>query len=183
MPLHPTMAMSPPEPGSGVPVHESTVQLGLLAEAIEAQRTTVATALERLQEHTRGLDTIVREEIRATLIEEWRGLAEDSSRAADALRNLKRAASLRFAAWTVALMTLAVAIPLGLTWWMVPTRTELEGLRRVRDELSANVAQLSAQGGGLQLRRCGAAQRLCVRVDRSAPSYGEGADYLVVKGY
>jgi len=159
------------------------MQLGLLMEAIEAQRTTVATALERLHEHTQGLDAIVREEIRATLIEEWRGLAEDSRRAADALRNLKRAASLRLAAWSVALMALATAIPLGFTWWMLPTRAELEGLRGARDELSRNIAHLSAQGGELQLRRCGSAQRLCVRIDRSAPTYGEGADFFVVKGY
>jgi len=35
----------------------------------------------------------------------------------------------------------------------------------------------------VQLRHCGAARRLCVRVDRGAPLYGEAADFLVVKGY
>jgi hypothetical protein len=35
----------------------------------------------------------------------------------------------------------------------------------------------------LDVRTCGASARLCVRVDRNAPAYGPGADYLVVKGY
>jgi hypothetical protein len=35
----------------------------------------------------------------------------------------------------------------------------------------------------MELRRCGDAQRLCVRVDRSAPAYGAGADFFIVKGY
>ena len=46
-----------------------------------------------------------------------------------------------------------------------------------------DIARLTQQGGHVELRRCGAARRLCVRVDRGAPMYGEAADYLVVKGY
>jgi hypothetical protein len=35
----------------------------------------------------------------------------------------------------------------------------------------------------MELRRCGAAGRLCVRVDRKAGTFGEGGEFLVVKGY
>ena len=66
---------------------------------------------------------------------------------------------------------------------MLPSRAEIEGLRAARTELSASLARLAQQGGRMQLRRCGAAARLCVRIDRGAPLYGESADYAIVRGY
>jgi hypothetical protein len=56
-------------------------------------------------------------------------------------------------------------------------------LRARREELAASVAKLEQQGGRIEWRRCGEARRLCVRVDRKAPSYGEKADYYVIEGY
>ena len=57
------------------------MKLGLLMEAAQAQQGLAAQALERLREHTAGLDAVVREEIRATLIEELqaRGGGEPAS--------------------------------------------------------------------------------------------------------
>jgi hypothetical protein len=66
---------------------------------------------------------------------------------------------------------------------MLPSRAEIETLSTRRDELVASIERLTRQGGGVELRHCGKALRLCVRVDRGAPSYGEGGDFLVVKGY
>ena len=66
---------------------------------------------------------------------------------------------------------------------MLPSRTEVEGLRAALAELSANLTRLAQHCGRLQLRRCGAAARLCVRIDRAAQVYGESADYAIVKGY
>jgi hypothetical protein len=56
-------------------------------------------------------------------------------------------------------------------------------LRSQRAQLLLNIAQLTAQGGQVELRRCGRAQRLCVHVDRHASAYGEAADYFIVYGY
>ena len=42
--------------------------------------------------------------------------------------------------------------------------------------------RLEQQGGRIDWRHCGEAARLCVRVDRKAPTYGEKADYYVVAG-
>ena len=125
----------------------------------------------------------MREEIRATLLEELQSLGEDSRRAAEALRNLRRAANLRVAVWSVAMAALSAAAPCARAWWILPTRGDIAALGAERERLTANVARLSQQGGRVELRRCGAAQRLCVRVDRSAPFYGDAADFLVVKGY
>ena len=164
-------------------LEDGTLRVGLLMEAAQAQQTLAATALDRLREHTAGLDAVVRDEIRATILEEMRSLGEDGRRAAEALRGLRRAASLRVAVWSVAMAVLSAAAPCAMAWWILPTRGDIAALGAERERLTANIARLSQQGARLELRRCGAAQRLCVRVDRSAPSYGEAADFLVVRGY
>ena len=159
------------------------MKVGLLMEAAETQQALAAAALERLREHSAGLDGIVREEIRTTLIEELGALDEDSRRAGESLRALQHAASLRLAAWSVGVAALSTAMPLGIGWWLLPSHAEVAALRATRSELSSHVAQLIQQGGRVELRHCGAARRLCVHVDRGAPTYGEASDYLVVKGY
>jgi len=164
-------------------MEEETLKLGLLMEAAQSQQTLAATTLERLREHTCGLDAIVREEIRATLLEEMRALYEDCHRAAEALRRLQRTANLRLFAWSAAVFILASLVPCGIAWWLLPTRAEIQALGVKRDELTANIARLSRQGGNLELRHCGTTHRLCVRVERTAPAYGEAGDFLIVKGY
>ena len=64
-----------------------------------------------------------------------------------------------------------------------PSQRELAELRARKDELTSNIARLEKSGGWIDLRRCGGTDRLCVRVDRTAPVYGESGDYWVVKGY
>jgi hypothetical protein len=162
---------------------DETLKLGLLMEAAQAQQALATTTLERLREHAAGLDTIVRQEIRATILEEMQALDEESRRAAEALRRLQRAANLRLIAWSAGGSALASLLPCAIAWWLLPTRTEIQTLGAQRDQLTANVARLARQGGNVELRRCGTTQRLCVRVERSAPAYGAGGDFLVVKGY
>jgi hypothetical protein len=81
-------------------------------------------------------------------------------------------------------LTLAcTAIPMLGQWWLLPSPNELASLRARKDELTASIARLDERGGRIDLRRCGGTDRLCVRVDRSAPTYGQSGDYLVIKGY
>src|SRR5437763_479431 len=105
------------------------MKVGLLMEAAETQRALAAAALEQLREHAAGLDGIVREEIRSTLIEELGALDEDSRRAAESLRALKQAASLRLAAWSVGVAALSAAIPLTIGWWLLPSHAEVAARR------------------------------------------------------
>ena len=154
-------------------MEDETLKLGLLMEAAQAQQTLATTTLDRLREHTAGIDAIVRQEIRATLLEELQALDEDSRKAAEALRRLQRTVNLRLIAWSTVALGVASLLPWSLAWWLLPTRAEL----------AANVARLSHQGGNLDLRHCGATQRLCVRIERSAPAYGAAGDFLIVKGY
>ncbi|HEY6824993.1 MAG TPA: hypothetical protein VI195_11165 [Steroidobacteraceae bacterium] len=125
----------------------------------------------------------MREEIRATLVEEMRALGEDSQRAAAALRRLQRSANLRLIVWGAAVLSMAATLPCALAWWLLPTRAEIAALGARRAELSANIARLSSQGGNVELRHCGTEQRLCVRIERSAPAYGASGDFRVIKGY
>jgi hypothetical protein len=164
-------------------VADATVRIGLLMEAVESQRALVGHALEQLQEHTAGLDAVVRDEVRAVLAQELHALCEETQRTVGLLRSAGRATRLRQLAFGAAVSALAAAIPLVLCAWMLPSRAEVEGLRAARTELSASLARLAQQGGRMQLRRCGAAARLCVHIDRGAPLYGESADYAIVKGY
>jgi hypothetical protein len=164
-------------------VEDDNMKAGLLMEAAHAQQALAETALERLKAHVNDLDDIVREEVRRTLVEELQLLADESKRAADALRRLGRSANTRVVLWSVGLTLLCAALPMFGEWWLLPSQSELAALRSKRDDLAASVTRLEQRGGRIDLRRCGGTDRLCVRVDRKAPAYGEAADYFVVKGY
>jgi hypothetical protein len=164
-------------------VDDLTVRAGLLLDTVESQRAQATEVLERLQQHLTQIDEVVRDEIRATLLEELRTLAEEGRQARASLRRLRQAAHAHLGLWSTAIAVGAAAVPLALSWWLAPSAAELDALRATRAELRANVAQLSAQGGRVQLRHCGDAQRLCVRVERTAPRYGEGGEYAIVQGY
>jgi hypothetical protein len=159
------------------------MKLGLLMEAAHAQQTLADTALERLNAHLRDLDTVVRDEIRHTLVEELQVVMNESKRSAEALRRLRRSANLRIGLWSLGLTVVCSAIPLCLAWWLLPSAGEVGALRAKRDDLESAVARLEQRGARVDLRRCGVGNRLCVRVDRKAPVYGEAGDYLVIKGY
>jgi hypothetical protein len=164
-------------------LESDTAKFGLLLETAQNQQELVGAELERLQAHTRGLDEIVRAQIRRTLLEELSGLGAEGERAVSALRGVERMARQRFIAVTVlmaAVWTLGVVLSVRC---LVPTAAQISALRAERDRESAALALLGQQGGRIDVRRCGSDSRWCVRVDRRAPAYGESADYLIVKGY
>ena len=164
-------------------MEDDTLKIGLLMEAAQAQQALAETVLENLKRHMGTLDDVVRAEIRHALVEELRVLGQESQRAAESLRGLGRAANARMAFWSIGLTLLCTAIPMCGQWWLVPSQREIAALRRERDRLAANVTSLEGRGGRIDVRRCGGTDRLCVRIDRKAPAYGDAGDYLVVKGY
>lgn len=161
----------------------TTMQLGLLMEAAQTQQKSAESSLRKLKAATSDLANLVRDEVRNVIVNELQSLEADSRRAANALREVQRAATLRVLIWSVGITTLCSAIPLVLTCWLIPSHGEIAVLRARHDELTTRIASLEERGGRIDLRRCGAGARLCVRVDRKAPSYGEQSDYLVVRGY
>lgn len=162
---------------------EATMQIGLLMEAAQAQQRLADASLKKLKAHASDLSVVVREEVRRTLVEELQAVASDSRHAAEALRRLRQSVAVRFGVWSIALSVLCSATALLIAWWVLPSRADIAALRARRDEYAQAVAGLDRQGGRIDLRRCGGSSRLCVRVDRHAPAYGEGAEFLIVKGY
>jgi hypothetical protein len=166
-----------------LPVDPETMKIGLLLETAQNHQDLADDTLKRLHAHAQGLDGVVRDEVRRALIAELGELVDQSTQAAHALRVLGRAAQLR-TVWCAATLT---ALPGGivalLLWWWLPTPGQIATLHAQQQQLSATVARLTQSGGRIDLRNCGSPARLCVRVDRRAPSYGERSDYLIVQGY
>ncbi len=159
------------------------MKFGLMLESVQAQQKSVEDHLDRLQAHTRGIDGIVREEIRRTLVEELQSVTAETDCAVAALQGLKRAANLRATLFSIGVTAASAACSSAAAWWVVPSQHEIASLRAERAALSADIARLNQEGARIDWRRCGAARRLCVRVDRQAPAYGRQADYSIVKGY
>jgi hypothetical protein len=164
-------------------VDDSTMKFGLLMESAQAHQKLAQTHLEELRAHTRELDGVVRDEIKRTLIEELQVLTVESKRATEALRRIRRSAAVRIGLWSVVTAVLCAGVPAAITRWTLPSKSELSALQARRDELAASVTALERRGGRIEWRRCGEMTRLCVRVDRKAPAYGEKADFYVVAGY
>jgi hypothetical protein len=162
---------------------DTTMKLGLLMESVQAHQKLAENQLEQLRVHTRDLDAVVRDEIRRTLIEELQSLWTESKRATEALRRIPRGASARAGLWSIVVAILCTGIPMAIMRWALPSESEISALRARRDEMSASVAILEGRGGRIDWRHCGESMRLCVRVDRKAPTYGEHADYFVVAGH
>jgi len=162
---------------------DATMRFGLLMESAQAHQKLAEDQLEKLRAHTADLDGVVRGEIRRTLIEELQMLSAESRRATQVLRGIRRGAAARSAVWSIVMAILCTGIPITIMRWTLPSESEIARLRVKRDELAASVATLEQRGGRIDWRHCGGGVRLCVRVDRTAPSYGEKADYYVVAGY
>jgi hypothetical protein len=161
---------------------DASMKFGLLMESAQAHQRLAETHLEKLRAHTQDLDGVVRDEIRRTLTEELQMLSAESNRCAQALRRIRYGAGVRGALWSLAIAILCTATPLALMRHALPSETEIAALRARRDELSASVAALERSGGRVDWRHCGEAARLCVRVDRKTPTYGEKSDFYVVAG-
>ncbi len=167
----------------GMPMDDSTMKFGLLMESAQAHQKLAENQLERLRVHTRDLDGVVRDEIRRTLVDELKTLTAETTRAAEALRKIKRVGALRSALWSLIMALFCALIPIGVARWVLPSPAELAALRLKRDEMNASLQRLQQLGGRIEWRRCGEAARLCVHIDRKAPTYGEKGDYVVVEGY
>jgi hypothetical protein len=82
-------------------LNDQSINLGLLMEIAQTHQKLAEATLQQLEEYTRGLDAVVRAEIRRTLIDELRGVHVEAERAADALTRVQRAANARVALWSL----------------------------------------------------------------------------------
>jgi len=161
---------------------QDSVKLGLLMETAERQQKLAEAAIGQLTEQTQGLVAGARDQIHRAVVEEMTLVRGETQRAVEALQRVKRAANARVTLWTMGLTAISVCIALFVAWWVLPTRAEIAALRAERDALASNVAALNQRGARADLRRCGSGH-LCVRVDTSAPRYGDQRDYFIIRGY
>jgi len=162
---------------------EETMKLGLLMEAAQAHQSLAEDQLRQLRSHAQDLDRIVRDQIRHTLVTELQVVSEEVARLVQSLRGLQRAAGLHSILWTVGITGTSGIVMIAMMGWFLPSPSRIDALRETRDRLAEQVASLEREGGRIELRRCGETDRLCVRIDRRAPIYGESADFMVVKGH
>ena len=159
-------------------VTEATpVDLSQILATVHAQQSQIHGVLATLDSRARDFDTTLGEAVQ-------RALADAAGiRAAETLSQAHRGTALRFARWCFGVVSACALVPTLISWALLPSRAQLLQARQSLEQLSTGVAQLSRQGGRIQLRHCGDANRLCARVDRKSPFYGENADYMVLKGY
>jgi cell division protein FtsB len=162
---------------------DTTMKVGLLLESAQVHQKLAEGQLEKLRAHTADLDLVVRDEIRRTLVDELQTLTAETARAARALQKLRSGTAWRAMVLSLSGAMVCSLVPIALARWALPSAAEFATLHARREELTASIAKLEQQGGRIDWRRCGEAKRLCVRVDRKAPSYGETADYYVIEGY
>jgi len=153
------------------------VDLGRVLETVHAQQSQIHGMLATLDARSRDLDSTMGEAVQRAFMDAA-GL-----RAAEKLSQIHRATGMRFALWSFGIVSACSLVPTVLTWMLMPSRAQVTQARQSLDQLSAGIARLSREGGRMDLRHCGEANRLCVRVDRKAPFYGGNADYAVVRGY
>ena len=102
-----------------------------------------------------------------------------TGRAEEAEQRLSQAAasfSWQWGALWAGTAALLLAVVLGIVLLVVPTPDEIARLR-------AEVANLEARGGKVNLITCGSEKRLCVEIDLKAGEYGERRQFRILKGY
>lgn len=161
---------------------QDSVKLGLLIEAAQTNQKRAEAAIETLNKHTQGLETVVRDQIQRALADGLKNLHAESKGPVEVLQRVSRAANARTAFWTLGVTAAAAAIAFFVAWWVLPTPAEIAALRTEREELASNIAILNQRGARADIRRCGTGH-LCVRVDLKAARYGASSDYLVIRGY
>ncbi len=169
------------EPAAGL--DEPTLKIGLLMESAQTHQRLAESQLDALRVHTRDLDSVVREQIRRSLAEELQGLSEETTRVTLAIRRAAQQARWRTSLFGLLPVLLCAAMPFGIAHWVVPSEARLAEMQTREAALAANLTTLEQRGAKTTWRRCGAQLRLCVRVDKSAPVYGEQGDFYVLEGY
>lgn len=148
-----------------------------MLEALHAQQSDLHGTLANLDARARELDSIVGEAVQRAFMD------AAGMRAAQTLSQVHRATGLRFARWSFGIVSACALIPTVLSWMLMPSPAQVQQARQNLAQLSARVTQLTREGGRMDLRHCGAASRLCVRVERKSPAYGDSGDYMIVTGY
>lgn len=171
----------------------------------------VSSRLSALQDDVQALDAArYREAVEAALDSAKADLDQTVHEIEKRLRTAGQAmeqtvrGTARHLTWKLAATLGAVVLTAGLTlygfasistWWQRSMRDQLAGeterLRAELPQLQARVAEWEKRAGRATLRTCqddlgqssATRDRLCVKIDTTAPRYGERSEYAVLDGY
>jgi hypothetical protein len=163
--------------------NEDTMTVGLLLESAHVQQRQAEQALEALKIHTQSLDEVVRDGIRRILTEELQPLDAEIASLTRSAARAARHFSVRNVIFAVTTTAFCALIPLAVAHWVLPSSAQLIELTSQREMLTRQLQTLREQGAAIEIRHCGAAARLCVRIDDKAPRFGERAEFHVPAGY
>ncbi len=108
------------------------------------------------------------------------GVTARAEQAEESLHQAASSISWKWAAIWASTSCMLLASIVGLSMLLVPSPNEIADLR-------ANVADLEARGGKVQLSMCGDSKRLCARIDPKAEKgdqYGQnGQRWMILQGY
>lgn len=108
------------------------------------------------------------------------GVTARAKQAEESLHQAAGSISWKWAAILAATSCMLLASVVGLSMLLVPSPNEIADLR-------ANVADLEARGGKVQLSTCGDKNRLCARIDPKAEKelqWGQnGQRWMILQGY
>jgi hypothetical protein len=162
---------------SELSMEATPVDLSQILATVHAQQSQIHGLLATIDSRSRDFDAAVGDAVQRVLTD------SAGMHAAENLSQVHRTTGRRFARWSFGVVSACAVVPTLLSWALLPSRAQMLQARQDLEQLNAGVAQLSRQGGRIELRHCGEANRLCVRVDRKSPFYGENGDFMVLKGY
>ncbi len=157
------------------------LEVGLLLETVQSQQRLAAETLAQLGGQLQSLERGVRAEVAQAAREAFLELSAEAGEAGAQLLGLRRAVGMRAAFWSVAAALASAAAAVLAVHLLVPTAAQIDALRVRRALFAADVRRLRRYGGSVELRRCGARGRLCVRVQRTGPVFGAHGNFLLVK--
>ena len=95
---------------------EDSIRVGLLMETAQTYQQLAEASLEKLKLHTQGLDGVVRDEIRRTLVSELHGMHLEIQRTVEALRHVQRVSNARMARWAVVVPVSSALVVATVVW-------------------------------------------------------------------
>lgn len=99
---------------------EEAIKLGLLLETAQTHQQLTEATLEKLRLHTQGLDAVVREEIRRTLVAELHALHVEIRRTLQALQQMRNIANARVTLWGIAIPAISALVAALVVWLTLP---------------------------------------------------------------
>jgi len=137
---------------SDLSTESAPVDLGRVLETVHAHQSQIHGMLATLDTRSRDLDSAMGEAVQRAFMD------AGGMRAAEKLSQIHRATGMRFALWSFGIVSACSLVPTVLTWMLMPSGAQMTQAARAWTS-SPRIARLSREGGRMDLRHCGEANR------------------------